>query len=58
MLSQGLQAIFTDVPLTAAGLLIFLGVHLSIVGRLFFAKSDSFKAESLLPFDSEEVSHE
>lgn len=57
MLSHGLQKIFTDVPLTVAGLLIFLAVHGSIVARVLFGSKVMFDAQANLPLEGE-VGHE
>ena len=57
MLAHGLQKIFTDVPLTVAGLLIFLAVHGSIVARVLFGSKVLFDAQANLPLEGE-VGHD
>lgn len=54
MLSHGLQAIFTDIPLTVTGLLFFLVAHASIIGRLCFSPAESFDHLAELPLSDEE----
>jgi hypothetical protein len=58
MLAHGIQTVFTDLPLTIAGLVLFFAAHASIVGRIFLSRKDAFTEESLLPFTEEETPHE
>lgn len=58
MVSDGLRTLFTDGPIIAAGLILFLLAFLAVLAKLSITSNETIEAAARLPLTSEENVHE